>query len=87
MPHVVLAAAAASRLRSSRPDPPALDRSGRTGDFGRIDGNVLYLESRMRDLIIRGGENVYPIEIENRLVEHPDIDQAYVVVDHQILGQ
>jgi acyl-CoA synthetase (AMP-forming)/AMP-acid ligase II len=64
------------------------DRWYRTGDFGRIVGDVLYLESRMRDLIIRGGENVYPIEIENRLVAHPDVDDACVVgVDHVVLGQ
>ncbi|HUS62644.1 MAG TPA: class I adenylate-forming enzyme family protein, partial [Acidimicrobiales bacterium] len=60
----------------------------RTGDFGRIEGELLFLESRMRDLIIRGGENVYPIEVENRLVEHPDIADACVIgVDHKILGQ
>jgi acyl-CoA synthetase (AMP-forming)/AMP-acid ligase II len=60
----------------------------RTGDFGRIEGELLYLESRMRDLIIRGGENIYPIEVENRLVEHPDIADACVIgVDHQVLGQ
>ena len=60
----------------------------RTGDFGRIEGELLFLESRMRDLIIRGGENIYPIEVENRLVEHPDIaDSCVIGVDHQILGQ
>ncbi|HEX6418996.1 MAG TPA: class I adenylate-forming enzyme family protein [Acidimicrobiales bacterium] len=60
----------------------------RTGDFGRIEGGVLHLESRMRDLIIRGGENVYPIEVENRLAEHPGIADACVVgVDHAVLGQ
>lgn len=61
----------------------------RSGDFGRIvDGVVLQLESRMRDLIIRGGENIYPIEIENRLLEHPGIaDAAVIGVDHPVLGQ
>jgi acyl-CoA synthetase (AMP-forming)/AMP-acid ligase II len=60
----------------------------RSGDFGHIDGGMLYLASRMRDLILRGGENIYPIEIENRLVEHPDIDDAAVIgVDHEELGQ
>jgi len=64
------------------------DRWYRTGDFGRFEDGVLMLESRMRDLIIRGGENVYPIEIENRLVEHPGIAQACVVgVPHHQLGQ
>jgi acyl-CoA synthetase (AMP-forming)/AMP-acid ligase II len=49
---------------------------------------MLYLESRMRDLILRGGENIYPIEIEHRLVEHPEIDDAAVIgVDHDELGQ
>ncbi len=42
----------------------------------------------MRDLILRGGENIYPIEIENRLIEHPDIEDAAVIgVDHATLGQ
>jgi acyl-CoA synthetase (AMP-forming)/AMP-acid ligase II len=64
------------------------DRWYRTGDFGRLQGGMLYLESRMRDMILRGGENIYPIEIENRLVEHPDIDDAAVVgIDHEELGQ
>ena len=41
--------------------------------------NLLYLATRKRDMIIRGGENIYPIEIENRLdegaaeVAHPDV--------------
>jgi acyl-CoA synthetase (AMP-forming)/AMP-acid ligase II len=64
------------------------DRWYRTGDFGRIADGLLFLESRRRDLILRGGENIYPIEIENRLVEHPDIDEAAVIgVDHPELGQ
>jgi acyl-CoA synthetase (AMP-forming)/AMP-acid ligase II len=60
----------------------------KTGDFGRMEGGLLYLATRKRDMIIRGGENVYPIEIENRLDEHPDIAEAAVVgVDHRTLGQ
>ncbi len=59
-----------------------------TGDFGRSDGEYLFLESRLRDLIIRGGENIYPIEIENRLIEHPAIVAAAVVgVPDDDLGQ
>lgn len=59
-----------------------------SGDYGRIEDGVLWLESRMRDLIIRGGENIYPMEIEHRLVAHPDIaDAAVIGVDHRTLGQ
>jgi acyl-CoA synthetase (AMP-forming)/AMP-acid ligase II len=60
----------------------------RTGDYGRVSRGLLYLEARRRDMIVRGGENIYPVEIENRLVEHPDIDDAAVIgVDHPELGQ
>ncbi len=59
-----------------------------TGDFGRLEGGLLHIASRRRDLIIRGGENIYPFEIENRLDEHPDIEEAAVIgVDHDVLGQ
>lgn len=59
-----------------------------TGDFGRLDGGVLHIASRKRDLIIRGGENVYPFEVENRLDEHDEIIEAAVIgVDHPDLGQ
>ena len=51
----------------------------RTGDVGRIVDGRLYLASRKRDLILRGAENVYPVEIENRLVEHPDVLEAAVI--------
>jgi acyl-CoA synthetase (AMP-forming)/AMP-acid ligase II len=60
----------------------------RTGDFGRFEDGVMFIESRMRDMILRGGENIYPIEIEHRLVEHPAIvDAAVIGVDHRELGQ
>ncbi len=59
-----------------------------TGDFGRIQNGLLHIASRRRDLIIRGGENIYPFEVENRLDEHPDILEAAVIgVDHDVLGQ
>ena len=60
----------------------------RTGDIGRLEGGRLYLASRRRDLIIRGGENIYPVEIENRLEEHPGVAEVAVVpVEHEELGQ
>jgi acyl-CoA synthetase (AMP-forming)/AMP-acid ligase II len=58
------------------------------GDIGRLVDGRLFLASRKRDLIFRGGENVYPIEIEQRLEEHPAVVEAAVVgVDHAELGQ
>ena len=60
----------------------------KTGDYGQMRDGELRLASRKRDLILRGGENVYPIEIENRLEEHPDIVEVAVYgVDHRTLGQ
>jgi len=60
----------------------------RTGDIGRTQAGLLYLASRKRDLIIRGGENVYPLEIEHRIEEHPDVAEVAVVgMDHRTLGQ
>ena len=60
----------------------------KTGDFGRIEVGALFLASRRRDLILRGGENVYPFEIENRIDELPDVTEVAVVgVDHPMLGQ
>ncbi|MCA9504299.1 MAG: acyl--CoA ligase [Spirochaetaceae bacterium] len=60
----------------------------RTGDVGQMRDGLLFLASRKRDLIIRGGENIYPLEIENRLDDHPDVAEAAVVgVDHRELGQ
>ena len=43
------------------------DRWYRTGDVGVIRDGYVYLEGRRNDLIIRGGENISPVEIENRL--------------------
>jgi acyl-CoA synthetase (AMP-forming)/AMP-acid ligase II len=60
----------------------------RTGDIGRLQGEQLFLAARKRDLIIRGGENVYPVEIENRIGAHPAVEEVAVVgVDHRTLGQ
>jgi acyl-CoA synthetase (AMP-forming)/AMP-acid ligase II len=59
-----------------------------TGDIGRMEGGRLYLASRKRDLILRGGENVYPVEIEKCLEDHPDVEECAVFgVDDPELGQ
>ena len=61
----------------------------RTGDVGRVDDDgYLYITDRSKDMIIRGGENIYCVEIENRLVEHPSIaDAAVIGVTHPELGE
>nr|AGC71479.1 long-chain-fatty-acid--CoA ligase [uncultured bacterium A1Q1_fos_91] len=60
----------------------------RTGDVGQLRDGRLYLCSRKRDLILRGGENVYPQEIEQRLEAHPLVAECAVVgVPDEELGQ
>ncbi len=60
----------------------------RTGDIGRFEGGRLYLSSRKRDLILRGGENIYPVEIEKRIEDHPDVSECAVIgVDDSEFGQ
>jgi long-chain acyl-CoA synthetase len=52
----------------------------RTGDLGRIDhGGRLYVTGRSKDVIIRGGENVGAVHVEDRLLRHPDVLEAAVV--------
>jgi acyl-CoA synthetase (AMP-forming)/AMP-acid ligase II len=60
-----------------------------TGDVGRIDPDgYLVLVDRVKDLIIRGGENIYPKEIENVLYGHSDVLEAAVVGQpHPTLGE
>jgi long-chain acyl-CoA synthetase len=61
----------------------------RTGDIGYVDDEgFLFITDRAKDMIIRGGENVYCVEIENRLVEHPAVaDAAVIGVPHPTLGE
>jgi acyl-CoA synthetase (AMP-forming)/AMP-acid ligase II len=60
-----------------------------TGDLGRLDEDgFLYVVDRMKDVIIRGGENVYAAEIEAVLYEHPDVAEAAIVgVPDERLGE
>ena len=60
-----------------------------SGDFGLrdSDGNY-YFRSRKDDLIVKGGEKIYPAEIENVLSKHPNVNESAVIgVDDAILGQ
>lgn len=61
----------------------------RTGDIGRLDDDgYLYLVDRAKDMIIRAGENIYCVEVEQILFSHPDvIDAAVVGVPHRELGE
>ncbi|WP_068182971.1 class I adenylate-forming enzyme family protein [Mycobacterium sp. UM_CSW] len=51
----------------------------RTGDLGRVVDDFVYLVGRRGDKIIRGGENVFPLEVEQILETHPDVVSAGVV--------
>ncbi len=60
----------------------AFDRDGwlRTGDAGYLDEQgYLYIHDRVKDMIISGGENVYPAEVENAVYSHPDVSDVAVV--------
>src|ERR1700733_976542 len=68
---------------------PGPDGWLRTGDIGRLDsGGYLYLAGRTHDRIVRGGENVYPAEVEQVLESHPGVAAAGVTgVPDERLGQ
>jgi long-chain acyl-CoA synthetase len=61
----------------------------RSGDIGYLDEDgYLFITDRAKDMIIRGGENIYCVEIEQRLVQHPEIaDAAVFGVPHPELGE
>jgi acyl-CoA synthetase (AMP-forming)/AMP-acid ligase II len=51
-----------------------------TGDAATMDEQgYIYIQDRIKDMIVSGGENVYPREVENALFEHPDIADAAVI--------
>jgi fatty-acyl-CoA synthase len=60
----------------------AIDADGwlHTGDLGTMDARgYLKITGRVKEMIIRGGENLFPAEIENVLIEHPDVAEVAVV--------
>ena len=69
----------------------AIDADGwfRSGDLGRVDGDgYFFIVDRKKEMIIRGGFNIYPREIEEVLHEHPDVMEAAIVgVPHDELGE
>ena len=61
----------------------------RTGDLAKMDAEgFVYIVDRAKDMVIRGGENVYCVEVENALYSHPDImDAAVFGIPHRTLGE
>jgi long-chain acyl-CoA synthetase len=60
-----------------------------SGDIARIDAEgFVYIVDRAKDMLIRGGENVYCVEVEDVLYSHPAVmDAAVVGIPHQVLGE
>jgi len=60
-----------------------------TGDLGHLDGSGrLFVDGREDDMIVSGGENVYPVEVEDCLMSHPAVvDAAVVGVPDEEFGQ
>jgi long-chain acyl-CoA synthetase len=76
----------------NRPDATAetiVDGWLRSGDLGRIDDDgFVYVEDRAKDMVLRGGENVYCAEVEAAIYEHPAVHEAAVFgVPHERLGE
>jgi long-chain acyl-CoA synthetase len=60
----------------------------RTGDAGYLRDGYLFIHDRVKDMIVSGGENVYPAEIENALMTHPGVaDAAVIGVPHERWGE
>ncbi len=60
-----------------------------SGDAGYLDGEgFLFLEGRVKDMIVSGGENIYPIEVENALGGHPAVKECAVIgIPHAVWGE
>jgi len=76
----------------NRPDATAdtiVDGWLRSGDVGRIDAEgYVYVEDRLKDMILRAGENVYCAEVEAAIYEYPGVHEAAVYgVPHERLGE
>ncbi|MGA0606229.1 class I adenylate-forming enzyme family protein [Phenylobacterium sp. VNQ135] len=76
----------------NKPDATAetfVDGWLRTGDLARLDEEgFLFIIDRAKDMLIRGGENIYCVEVENVLYEHPEVmDAALIGLPHKTLGE
>jgi len=61
----------------------------RTGDIGRIDEEgFLYIVDRKKDMILSGGQNIYPVDIESVIVDHPEVSEVAVIgIPHEKWGE
>jgi long-chain acyl-CoA synthetase len=61
----------------------------RTGDIGRLDEDgYLYIGGRAKDVIIRGGSNIYAVDVEHVILSHPAVTEVAVIgVPHDVLGE
>ena len=61
----------------------------KTGDLAKIDEEgFVYIVDRAKDMLIRGGENIYCVEVENAIYEHPSVmDAAVIGIPHRTLGE
>ena len=76
----------------NRPDATAetiVDGWLRSGDIGRLDAEgFVYVEDRVKDMILRAGENIYGAEVESAIYDHPAVHEAAVFgVPHDRLGE
>ena len=72
--------------------PEGRDEEGRgwfrTGDAGYLAEGFLFIHDRVKDMIISGAENIYPAEVENALMSHPEVaDVAVIGVPHEKWGE
>lgn len=74
-----------SIMRGYRRNPEATERAlhpdgwFRSGDLGHLEDGYLFLSGRLNDMIISGGENVYPAELESTIMDHPAVLDVGVV--------
>lgn len=60
----------------------------RSGDAGYLRDGYLFIQDRVKDMIISGGENIYPVEVENALMKHPGVlDCAVIAVPDDKWGE
>jgi hypothetical protein len=78
-----------SEYVGTQPADAFIDGYLRTGDIGRVDGDgYLYIVGRLKEVIKRGGHSVFPLEIDNALLDHPAVAEAVTFsIPHPTLGE